>query len=1050
MHTEPPDVSLTPACVSHLDMLPPIEDKSQADLLSPQGSTKVEVPPVLASSWGPLTPVLTATHRIFLDVCSGVSRPLSVAMQSHNCDILSFDVLLDSKCDLFDDVIFERLLRICASGIVGYNANSPSCKEYSRLKLRPGGPIAIRTPECLDGRPNLTVTEMQSLQDSNLMLTRCIQLATVTFSGGGHSHVEQPPSAMSWQEPAMQQFLTTCHCSCVVIAACKYGRSWYKSWMFATTLRDLSHLGCICDHPPGSHENIAGVRASSGEYISRQTAEYPAPLCQALSQYIAPVVSKSNLDMSLSEAEASLPTKPIDSPPFARQDGGGLTSQADWSVPPADTVDVFRTLRHNWMSHIIQCKLDRKLLACFARQDPNPPFSTEELLPFRKWLVEFLEAQGVHVDWSIPDDQPMCLHVLHAVQKLLQDKDTALFPYLISGVPTGFDEAILPSQCFPLTSPTADEVPMLSVHFSNWSSAEEHPEEVKPLIDEEVKQGWVMPFDGTLEDAQSHWPVGVAIGKLGLALSDHRPPRLVVDSSICGVNGRCTIPEKSTLPTARDILRSYPLRNHNNPLLGFSLDIKSAHKRIAVQQSHRGLLGFQFQGKLYFYRVCPFGAVFSAHYWARLGGFLLRLFHSLTWLAHAGFLYVDDLFMFQDAKVMPVSAAMISILCQICCIPVSWKKCELGNDITWIGWRWHISTGVVSIPHAKMRKLRDLIHKLHSCEKTSKKYIEQFLGLAMWITQLFPSMRTWLHSLYRDLHAIPATQFSVDPDQWNSTVNCLSDQLVFEKRPSGSAIPIGGRLVQVRHQHVSTLNDVSRCLISDKRIWLRIRDPASSKRRLSVSSLRVIDLFRQWVSEVPPCISIWPKMRWPGICVADAFAAGSKSGIGGVITFPSGMCKWFSLPISLDEFQSLNIPMHEDLQKDISSLETLAQVALLFIVAQFQPGYRMALRVPALSDNSGAESVSNKLFTTTMPLALFLEKLSLLVASSGITFDVSHIPGKSNDIADALSRWDGFSNPPHGLKASDRFDLSLPAIWNIDLRPRLFPPHATIPWSFPS
>ena len=48
-----------------------------------------------------------------------------------------------------------------------------------------------------------------------------------------------------------------------------------------------------------------------------------------------------------------------------------------------------------------------------------------------------------------------------------------------------------------------------------------------------------------------------------------------------------------------------------------------------------------------------------------------------------------------------------------------------------------------------------------------------------------------------------------------------------------------------QHQHVSSLSDVSRCLISDKRIWLRIRDPASSKRRLSVSSLRVVVLFRQ-------------------------------------------------------------------------------------------------------------------------------------------------------------------------------------------------------------
>ena len=110
----------------------------------------------------------------------------------------------------------------------------------------------------------------------------------------------------------------------------------------------------------------------------------------------------------------------------------------------------------------------------------------------------------------------------------------------------------------------------------------------------------------------------------------------------------------------------------------------------------------------------------------------------------------------------------------------------------------------------------------------------------------------------------------------------------------------------------------------------------------------------------------------------------------------------------------------------------------------------MALRVPALSDNSGAESVSNKLFTTSMPLALFLEKLSLLVASSGITFDVSHIPGKSNDVADALSHWDAQHDPPHGLRSNDRVSLCLLAIWRIDLRPRLFPPHATIPGSFSS
>ena len=106
-------------------------------------------------------------------------------------------------------------------------------------------------------------------------------------------------------------------------------------------------------------------------------------------------------------------------------------------------------------------------------------------------------------------------------------------------------------------------------------------------------------------------------------MSDSRPPRLVMDSSICGVNAQCCMPEHSTLPTAADVIRCYPLRNSQEPLDCFSIDIKSAHKRIAVAAEDRGFLGFQFRGKLCFYRVCPFGAVFSAHYWSRLAGALL-------------------------------------------------------------------------------------------------------------------------------------------------------------------------------------------------------------------------------------------------------------------------------------------------------------------------------------------------------------------------------------------------------------------------------------------
>ena len=109
----------------------------------------------------------------------------------------------------------------------------------------------------------------------------------------------------------------------------------------------------------------------------------------------------------------------------------------------------------------------------------------------------------------------------------------------------------------------------------------------------------------------------------------------------------------------------------------------------------------------------------------------------------------------------------------------------------------------------------------------------------------------------------------------------------------------------------------------------------------------------------------------------------------------------------------------------------------------------MSVQVPALSDNTGAESVSNKVFSTSLPLALFLEKLSILLAISGMAFDVTHIPGKDNAIADSLSRWNGLGDLPCSLQLCDRFELSLPQLWHLEFHPRLCPSDAWIPWKVP-
>ena len=91
--------------------------------------------------------------------------------------------------------------------------------EHSLLKLLPGGPEAIRTPTMWDGVPNLTPLEQQRLQDSATMLDRCVTSISVTYSAGGHGHLEQASGAMSWSESCTQDWICLAGCSLILIGS---------------------------------------------------------------------------------------------------------------------------------------------------------------------------------------------------------------------------------------------------------------------------------------------------------------------------------------------------------------------------------------------------------------------------------------------------------------------------------------------------------------------------------------------------------------------------------------------------------------------------------------------------------------------------------------------------------------------------------------------------------------------------------------------------------------------------------------------------------------
>ena len=380
------------------------------------------------------------------------------------------------KMDILEDGPFEDLLRVAASGKVGYGAARPSCCEYSRLKLRQDdGPKALRSPDHLSGLPNLKAWELQRVQESFTMLSRCVEVL-------------------------------------------------YKAWMLASSFSGLCSLGSLCPHPPNSHVRLQGLRDDTGAFASRATAQYPIPLAQKFVVLVGPLLDNSAVDLQWSLLNYIMPIKQLSDYPFAQIDGGEAFSHPDWSQDQRQEQDWFHEFRTSWMRRIVSDRLDKILLSHVASGSSLPPFSQAILQPFKEDLEKFLVSHGHQPDWSVRKHQPIQLRILHSLQRIMHDFDFTLFPSLLEGVRTGFSTAIPPSGIFPHEEPTDVDSEPLSAHLSNWQSADDDLTLTRKLVQEEIDQSWVFAYPGSLEDAQQEYPAGVAIGKLGVARAEGRAP----------------------------------------------------------------------------------------------------------------------------------------------------------------------------------------------------------------------------------------------------------------------------------------------------------------------------------------------------------------------------------------------------------------------------------------------------------------------------------------------------------------------------------------------
>ena len=193
-------------------------------------------------------------------------------------------------------------------------------------------------------------------------------------------------------------------------------------------------------------------------------------------------------------------------------------------------------------------------------------------------------------------------------------------------------------------------------------------------------------------------------------------------------------------------------------------------------------------------------------------------------------------------------------------------------------------------------------------------------GIILWATSLVHHTRFLLTSLYKDLYAIPATNYSIQPTQWAYFLSILDDDATISIH-SNLYLPMGARIVEFKHTNMTSKLQLPLDIPIERHAWVRIRDPNAVKRKLFDESKQTL----QWIlTSLFPLLSSIPLNRFCHLTIndnaaADAFATDDTMGIGGWVTIQSSTY-WFSQIWNKNDIETF-LPISKELQRYITSWE---------------------------------------------------------------------------------------------------------------------------------
>ena len=373
------------------------------------------------------------------------------------------------------------------------------------------------------------------------------------------------------------------------------------------------------------------------------------------------------------------------------------------------------------------------------------------------------------------------------------------------------------------------------------------------------------------------------------------------------------------------------------------------------------------------------------------GAFLLRLLHGILGLhPHRAWLFVDDLLAALRRSDADAQLALMVMFFAAISAPISWKKVQFQDNLTWCGWRINFLHETIELTPEKTIKLKGQLRELLKAGKVKRKLLEQVLGLLIWATSLSPELRSWLAPLYTDLHSPPGCMLSVHARLWPSFLSALDAKAALKSAVHGIFMPLGSKVLEFQGACVRTPADLPRVV------------PSAEHTRLSKMSKHSVEWLLQCFHLDLAC----PLRSKPTLAckaAADACAEGSIVGIGGWF-ISSNSVAWFAETWQFQEVQQQWPCLTKEAQRYIACFETLAQLALMRIAWSCEGQGVHGICMPAGTDNTASKAGVNKLFTTSWPLQVFVQLVAAWAHKHKWSVIASHIPGEHNIWADQLSR----------------------------------------------